>query len=316
MRIGQNPAKSISHVPQPQRVTVAILTYVPFLSGYYAQSLEVLKACLGSLQQNTEQPFDLLVFDNASCPEVHQYLTEQHDSGMIQYLVLSARNVGKGGAWNLIFQGAPGQVVAYADSDVYFYPGWLRRSLEILDTFPRVGMVTARPLRAFETYYSSTLEWARQDTEAALESGQFIPWEVYIEHADSLGQSPEESRKWFDTLKDWRIHYRGLTAHAGAAHFQFTAFKDVLKPLFPLHMNRPMGQVRGLDQALNEQGYLRLATCEPLVKHLGNRLERAENYQRTAARRSPARIWNLPLIRKSLLWIYNQIFRIYFEGKP
>ena len=46
MRVGQNPAKFIDHVPQPERVTVAIVTYIPFLSGYYAESLEVLKVCL------------------------------------------------------------------------------------------------------------------------------------------------------------------------------------------------------------------------------------------------------------------------------
>jgi hypothetical protein len=49
MRVGQNPAKSIKHVERPLRVTVAAVTYIPFLSGFYAQSLDVLKACLDSL---------------------------------------------------------------------------------------------------------------------------------------------------------------------------------------------------------------------------------------------------------------------------
>ena len=84
MRVGQNPAKSIDHVPQPERVTVAILTYIPFLSGYYAESLEVLKTCLGSLWENTSRPYDLLVFDNASCPEVRGFLEEAHRQGKIQ----------------------------------------------------------------------------------------------------------------------------------------------------------------------------------------------------------------------------------------
>ena len=64
MRVGQNPAKSIEHVPQPQRVTVALVSYIPFLSGYYAQGLDVLKTCLGSLWDSIQTPYDLLVFDN------------------------------------------------------------------------------------------------------------------------------------------------------------------------------------------------------------------------------------------------------------
>jgi hypothetical protein len=48
MRVGQNPAKSIESVPQPQRVTVALVSYIPFLGGYYAQGLDVLKTCLGA----------------------------------------------------------------------------------------------------------------------------------------------------------------------------------------------------------------------------------------------------------------------------
>ena len=99
MRIGQNPAKAIDHVPEPARVTAAIITYIPFLNGYYEQSLEILKVCLGSLWQNTPQPYDLLVFDNASCPEVRAYLLDAQQQGKIQFLVASDQNIGKGGQW-------------------------------------------------------------------------------------------------------------------------------------------------------------------------------------------------------------------------
>ena len=47
MRKGQNPAKFVKQVAQPQRITVAVLNYIPFLSGFYAQTLDVLKTCLG-----------------------------------------------------------------------------------------------------------------------------------------------------------------------------------------------------------------------------------------------------------------------------
>ncbi len=40
----------------------------------------------------------------------------------------------------------------------------------------------------------------------------------------------------------------------------------------PFEMDRPMGQVRSLDEQINQAGYLRLTTCEPLVTHMGNQL--------------------------------------------
>lgn len=334
MRVGQNPAKFIDHVPQPARVTVAVVTYIPFLSGYYAHSLEVLKVCLGSLWANTPRPYDLLVFDNASCPEVRAYLDEHHAAGSIQYLLLSEQNMGKGGAWNMIFRAAPGEVIAYADSDIYFRPGWLEDSLQVLETYPRVGMVTGRPLRQAEQYYTATLEWARRTPEAQIDNIPLLSWEVYQEHAQSLGMSSEQASQEFAATADWRMTFGGVCAVAGAGHFQFVARKEVLAALKPFKMERPMGQVRSLDVALNEGGYLRLGLCQPRVRHMGNTLPhdleqpstggepvqesgaQGSAVQRTAGSRPRSwgkRLVNFSPVRRSLMWLYHAIFRLYFE---
>jgi glycosyltransferase involved in cell wall biosynthesis len=136
MRIGQNPAKSSKSVARPERLTVAVLNYIPFLSGYYAEMLDVLKVSLNSLRETADLPFDLLIFDNGSCEEVLQYLADEKQAGRIQILILSEKNLGKGGAWNVILAGAPGEIIAYADNDVLFYPGWLSKSVQLLETFP------------------------------------------------------------------------------------------------------------------------------------------------------------------------------------
>lgn len=312
MRLGQNPAKSIESVPQPHKVTAAVVVYIPFLGGYYARSLDVLKACLGSLWAHTPEPYDLLVFDNASCAEVRAYLTEAHQQGRIRYLVLSEHNVGKGGAWNMIFQGAPGEYIAYADSDILFRPGWLGESLKILQAFPEAGMVTARPMRTPAALYSSTLEWAQSAAGVQVENGSFIPWEVYREHVLSLGTGEQQAREWYDSRTDWKITRQGTSAYIGAAHFQFTARKAALQPFLPFNMDRPMGQVRSLDEQINAAGMLRLSTCQPLVKHLGNQIEGFDAGYAPAIPASAARrLADLPLVRKSLLRLYDAIFRLY-----
>ena len=314
MRIGQNPAKFIEQVPQPARVTVTTVTYIPMLSGYFEQSLDILKICLNSVRENTDEPYDLMVFDNASCPEVRQYLLEEQEQGRIQYLLLSEENVGKAGAWNVIFGAAPGEVIAYADSDVYYYPGWLSPQLEALDKFPNVGMITGMPMWSPEEFSTSTVQWAEEDPEVVIERGEFLAWEDHWRHARSLGGDEARVRKFFSDVEDIRLTFQDKYYYVGAGHFQFVGYKKVFQSVLPIPNNRPMGQVRLLDVAINERGYLRLSTSDWWVQHLGNRLSEDEfkvgGPQTNLKGRERNRPWILKwqLAEDFLYWIYHRLF--------
>ncbi len=315
MRKGQNPAKFVNTVAKPAKITVVVISYIPYLSGFYADALKVLDACLSSIKKESKLEFDLMVFDNGSCEEVQDYLLREQRSGNIQFLILSDKNLGKGGAWNIIFDAAPGEIIAYADSDVYFHEDWLSKSVNILDAFPNVGMVTSRPFITKKEFITSTIQWAQESNEVSIESGKFVPWEVFAEFNLSLGQNINDIQNDYDQNDIEKIQYKNQIAFAGASHWQFLTKKSIITQFLPFNMDRPMGQVKQLDQRMNEAGFLRLMTAEPLADNMSNSLEKLgvsgakgiENGKRLL------RLIDLPFIKRFLLFIHHRIFIAYYD---
>ncbi len=98
------------------------------------------------------------MFDNGSCESVVDYLVELRQAGQIDCLMLSQRNLGKIDALRILFNAAPGEVIAYNDDDILFYPGWLEAHLEVLQLFPQVGMVSGAPVRNAAGHARKSLE--------------------------------------------------------------------------------------------------------------------------------------------------------------
>lgn len=325
-RLGMNPGRGKASAYRPARVTAAVLVHIPHFSGYFEGRFPVLIACLTSLVEHTKVPLDLLVFDNGSCPEVQTYLRELQGRGVIQLLVRSARNLGKAGALRLIFGAAPGELVAYSDDDFYFFPGWLEAQLEILDTFPGVGMVSGYSIPSLfaPDRISATLEFGRGQ-QAELRAGKFIPQEWIRDWALSTGRKPDREVAEAAPMQEYMVEYRGVSAFAAANHDQFLAPKRVIQECLPAGWSgKLMGEMLELDEAVNRSGHLRLSTTQRTAQHIGNRLSQelaaalpgtlAKPDPNNAGRGTPPRWWRGFLtwgpVRGLLLGLYSRLFHL------
>ena len=332
-RFGINPSRGKTLDFEPPRVTVAVLTFVPNLSGYFQHRLEVTKLTLQSILKNTEGAFELLVFDNGSCPELVAYLKELQREGAIDTLVLSNHNVGKLNALWRIGQLAMGSVIAYTDDDVYHMPGWLDAHLALLDGYPNVGAVTGFYIKQRVNMSSdATVKWAA-DLETrqpeAVQRGQLISRKWEEEYMDNSGRSEERYQGEIAGLEDIVVNHQGLKAWVSAHHFQVLLPKKVLLETLSEMLeggwsDKMMGRMVEMDDRIDAKGYLRLTTYEQTMRLLGNAIDdevtalaAKDGIETHAAVRDSQPqtqakgIWRLPKVRgladRITNWLYQKV---------
>ena len=322
-RIGMNPSRNQKTSYHPARVTLAVLTYLPEEIGYFEQRFDVTRLCIESLIANTPEPYDLLVFDNGSCPRMVDYLHAMRDAGKIHYLLLSSRNIGKIGALKLIFNAAPGEIVAYTDDDVFFLPGWLEAHLKILDTFPQAGLVTGFYIRDHVIYGMKSVEAFAHQPGVKVERGLF--WEQdWIQHyVENMGRTIEGYAEETRGQQDITLRYQDVEAYGSAGHHQFVVPRQVMLDALPGEWDPVlMGKMVHLENRIDEMGFLRLSTRQPVTRLLGNAISEenatlARNYNVDihAANLSTSggglsALYRLRLVQALARRIYNAMFRI------
>lgn len=325
-RIGSNPARNKFSDYRPAGVTVAVLTFVPELKGYFTQRFDVLKLTLSSLIANTSEPFDFIVFDNGSCEPVVDYLRDLNEKGILDYLMLSTQNLGKIGALKLLFNAAPGEVIAYSDDDILFYPGWLETHLQIIETFPNVGMVSGLPVRNASDRASETLKKIIAEGVPGLTVSRErrIPDDWEADWAVSTGRDPGEHIQATKDRQDLILELNGVEVLGSANHFQFVSPKDVLvKALSSEWGGQLMGQMVELDEDVDRQGFLRLSTLERYTRHIGNVISPqlvedvgilglSVSAQQIKHRKKRHWILRIPGAGRVLWKLYDWIFRVFY----
>jgi len=276
MRIGQNPAKMDLQAYQPKELGIATLTYMPNLEGYFTELPDVLKLMLSSLRKNTVQEYDLLVFDNDSCPDAQRILIQMAEEGWIDFLVLSQHNLGKLGALNWVFGAMSNPWLCYSDSDVFFKPGWYDAAMAIARAFPQAGMIGGVPA-FFDVLQGDGTSHKRFLSHPGYRDSNFHPedW-VVDEYCQSVGLSPEKTaenhQREFIRLEELNSGTRALV---GASHMQFLAPLSALKAILPLKGTFALDKSddRLLDAAVDAKGYAHLASETSYVYHIGNHID-------------------------------------------
>ena len=275
-RFGINPARNKNISYKPSRVTAAMMTYIPNLEGYFTHRLDVLKLALESLIHSVDQRCDILILNNGSCELVSEYLESLLDSESVDYVIRSRRNLGVIGGFKLLFHAVPGEIIAYSDDDVLYYPGWLDAHLKILDTFPKTGIISGAPVG-----YSSEGAFSAVDkfiSEAlpgleVVEKARVNQWEQ--DWAASTGRPIDEHLAAITNTPNLHLTFQGVEAIKSSKHFQFVTPKDVICQAFsPEWSGSLMDDLVSLDESVNRMGYLRLCTPSRYTRHIGNALTR------------------------------------------
>ena len=333
MRTGANPAKAGLPAYQPQQLGIATIVYIPSQEGYFEHSLQILEYTLAGLRSSTSQPFDLLVFDNGSCPEVVTRLQTLSEQKQIEWLVLSHHNIGKAGAWNWIFAAMPNELIAYTDSDVLFRPGWLEASLQVLDAFPQAGMISAQP-NLYDVMDGQGQAHRKLEGDGRYRSGEYWPRkEIIDEYCLGIGATDEIAAPFYKKpLPAVTNTQSSIQAVIGASHMQFIIPRHVARQVVPLPatMGLRRAETMSLDYKIDALGYLHLSTTEPHVFHMGNTLNERLLEQvkgviqvapasATAGKKLPAlrrgwrrlvtRLVQSPRFNKQFVRLYNFLFQ-------
>jgi glycosyltransferase involved in cell wall biosynthesis len=322
-RIGMNPARGRMSDYKPSRVTLATITHAPDLSGYFEHRLDVMRLSLESLIANTTPACDLMVFDNGSCKPVVDSLRALRDAGKIQYLILSSQNIGKIGAQKILFNAAPGEIVAYTDDDIFFLPGWLEESLKIMDTFPNVGIVGSYYVRSHRAYGVNTASEFAKQPGVEVQHGKIIDRQWEQHYIDNMGRTWERYNQEVEGLEDTVLKYKGVEAYVASWHLQYIAQKRALLEALPnIWGGQMMGQMVELDAAVDKLGYMRLSTRQPMTRLLGNTLDaESEKLARTyglEAKKVELKkssgvfgwFFRRSFVKRIARYIYNRLYRV------
>lgn len=103
----------------------------------------LLRRSLENLWANTNYPYELVVHDDGSQIETSAYLCKMLQQGKISTLIQNppGHNRGHGTSVNRAVSVSEGDPIVKVNGDDEFKPGWLSKAVQVLETYPEIGIL-------------------------------------------------------------------------------------------------------------------------------------------------------------------------------
>ena len=132
--VTQAPSEVAEELIPAPRASVIIVGY---------NSLPDLEKCLPSLLASVQDDPEIILVDNASTDGSSSWVQQSFPEIK---LVISAENLGFGGACNLGAKHARGRYLAFLNPDTILDPGWLKALIAAFEADPQAGLATSKIL--------------------------------------------------------------------------------------------------------------------------------------------------------------------------
>ncbi len=274
MRIGINPAKEQIDLDHPYIHRILIPVYIPELSGYHEQSLEVLQLCMESLCKTIHSKTAITVINNACCKEVGDYLRSLKDAGKVNQLIENDRNIGKIDALFNVARGSYEPLITISDADVLFCNSWQEETERAFSEYASLGFVCPTPIPDNTFYFTSATFWnglfkGTIMTETAKDS------EGLRLFAESIGKEGEELEELTERNRQKISYYEKGKSKLilGGGHFVATIRRDALMHAPDSLSGKTIlgnSEVRFIDEPVDRAGYMRCALSVSRAYHMGN----------------------------------------------
>ncbi len=251
-------------VPPIPEVSLGVVTHLSD-DAYDKNRLDVIRMCLDTMLAGIgDHTAELMIWDNGSPLNFRNWLRAYYRP----HVLIESFNVGPHNALRNLCQLARAPIWCFSEDDILFSCDWLDRQLEILTTYPNVGIVSGSPQRRMFSArggIDNTVAWAEKN--ATVTRGKLLPKQWEDDFAVSLGCDPlamERENTWDDIL----VEYKGVKAWAHGHHMEMLCYTDRIYP--HLFKTETIFNFTKFNIRVGEAGLMQLTTFDRTAIHIGN----------------------------------------------
>ncbi|WP_168191373.1 MULTISPECIES: glycosyltransferase family A protein [Antarcticibacterium] len=273
MRTGSNPQKTQKKIALKTNHRVVVVVFIPALTGYYQNSLEVFELCIKSLILANNGHYSITLVNNGSCSEVED-LIESYSSEEIDCIIHHRQNIGKIDALVGAARGAREELITLSDADILYKPNWDSAIYEIFNAFKKAGSVSPISFRHGLFYGTSSV--FKQILFGRIKFS-YLPVPENFDDQNKYLSSINWNNEKNDQVK-WPIVSRnGVRAIVGSGHQVITIKREVLFSTVPkipsLTLVGGDSENKYIDEPIDKAGLMRLSTYQNFAYHMGNQVE-------------------------------------------